>query len=105
MVAYPHIHMDPQVAWNQTPPFLYDPMISGSKQSTLFPEPGSSGKSVLYFALPRHFFLLVTPHLRVVKLTFLVCLNSDVLTGKSFSFSLHYVDSHCSGPRSGIGVL
>ena len=38
----------------------------------LFPEPGSSGKGVLYFVLPRHLFPLVMPRVMGVKLPFLV---------------------------------
>ena len=35
---------------------------------TLFPEPGSSGKSVLYFVLSRHLLPLAMPRVTGVKL-------------------------------------
>ena len=42
---------------------LYDAVIPKSMQRTLFPEPDSSGKSVLYFVLDRHLFPLLMPRL------------------------------------------
>ena len=61
-------------------------MTPKSKQSTLFPEPGSSGKSVLYFVLPRHPFPLVTPRVAVVNLPFSVHFESRCADERKFQF-------------------
>jgi len=75
-----------------------------STRRTLFPEPGSSGKGVLYFVLPRHHFPLVMPRVMGVKLPFPVYFGFRRADEQKFQFlpSL-YLDY--SGPMSQIGDL
>src|SRR5579863_1829447 len=81
-------------------------MTPVSKQSTLFPEPGSSGKSVLYFVFPHNLFPLVAPRGTVVKLPFLVYFVFRCADEQKFQFLPSFlpdVNFHRSGPTSGIG--
>jgi len=91
----------------ETTSSLYDATIPESKQRTLFPEPGSSGNSVLYFVLRRQLFPLVTPCVAVVKLPFIEYSEFRCADERKLQLlpSFPILVSPRSGLTSGVGGL